>query len=178
MPILLAVSPLAAMRSAPTTTSWTRPSFITWAAMLSQISVTSMPRLLQLPGGQPGALEQRPGLVGEDAEAPALLGGGEDDGQGRAVVGRRQAAGVAVRQDALRRRGSGRRRPRPIARHIAAVFLVDGLRLVEQPSRQLGRRQSRAACDAPLHAVQRPEQVDGRRPAGAQVVGDLVEPLA
>ena len=77
MPILLAVSPLAAMRSAPTITSWTPPSFITWAAMLSQMSVTAMP-LLQLPGGQPRPLQQRPGLVGEDWKRSALLGGGEN----------------------------------------------------------------------------------------------------
>ena len=99
--------------------------------MLSQISVTSMPRCLQLPGGQPRPLEQRPGLVGEDVEAPPLLGRGEHDGQGRAVIGRRQAAGVAVRQHALAFADQAAPAA-PMARHMRAIFLLDRPRLVEQ----------------------------------------------
>ena len=60
--------------------------------------------VLQFPGGEPGTLEQRPGLVGEDVDRLALLVGREDHGERRAVVGRGQAAGVAVGQDAVARR--------------------------------------------------------------------------
>ena len=43
VPILLAKSPLAAMRSAPTTTAWILPARIRLAAMLSQMTVVGMP---------------------------------------------------------------------------------------------------------------------------------------
>lgn len=46
VPILLAASPFAAIRSQPTSTACTRPSLITSEAMLSQISVTSIPALI------------------------------------------------------------------------------------------------------------------------------------
>jgi len=45
VPILLAVSPLAAMRSAPTMTLSTRPFRISSAQALSQATVTSTPYL-------------------------------------------------------------------------------------------------------------------------------------
>jgi len=43
VPILFAVSPLAATRSHPTNTAFTQPFFITIADILSQISVVSTP---------------------------------------------------------------------------------------------------------------------------------------
>ena len=46
VPILLAMSPLAATRSQPTKTASIQPFFMTVDAMLSQMRVTSMPAAL------------------------------------------------------------------------------------------------------------------------------------
>ena len=100
--------------------------------MLSQIRVTGDAPPLQLPGGQPRPLEQRPGLVGEDADGLALLVGGEDHGQGRAVVGGGQAAGVAVGQDPLPRLDQAGAVAADRAAH-RPVFLVDRVGLGQQP---------------------------------------------
>jgi hypothetical protein len=73
------------------------------AAMLSQISVDVDAGHGQLPGGQPGALQQRAGLVDEHAKRNA---GGVAHVQGRggrAEFGDRERAGVAVRQHAATR---------------------------------------------------------------------------
>ena len=43
VPILLQASPLAATRSQPTNTALTQPFFMTWEAMLSQMTVVSTP---------------------------------------------------------------------------------------------------------------------------------------
>src|SRR6267378_2966745 len=51
VPILLATSPLAAMRSAPTMTTSTSPRLIRWPAMLSVISVHGMPSCTHSQGG-------------------------------------------------------------------------------------------------------------------------------
>ena len=99
---------------------------------------------LQLPGGQPGPLEQRPGLVGEDVERLALLVGGEDHGQGRAVVGRGQAAGVAVGQDPLPRREQLGAVAADRAAH-GPVLLGDRVGLGQQPVEQRGRGRSASA---------------------------------
>ena len=57
------------------------------------------PCLLELPGGQPGALEIRPGLVDVDVDLPARLNGGLDDTQRRPELAAGQRTGVAVGQD-------------------------------------------------------------------------------
>ena len=133
---------------------------------------------LQLPGREPGALEQRPGLVGEDAERDALLVGGEDDRQGRAVIGRGQAAGVAVGQDAL----AGLDQLRAVAADRPAhrpVLVVDPAGLVEQPLQQLRPAGCQPGRDRNgVHAVQRPEQVHRGRPAGAEGCGRRAERIA
>ena len=100
VPILLAVSPLAAMRSAPVMTASMRPSRITWAAAESQMSVASMPCCSQLPHGEPCALQQRAGFVGPHVRALAAAGQLEDHGERGAVAAGGQRAGVAMREDA------------------------------------------------------------------------------
>ncbi len=57
--------------------------------------------LVQFPSGESRSLKERPSFIGKDPKAPASLGGGEENGQGGAVVGRGQSAGVAVGQDAV-----------------------------------------------------------------------------
>ena len=130
------------------------PSLITWAAMLSQMSVTSMPSLQQLPRRQPRALEKRARLVGEDGDALALLHRGADDAERRAVARRGQRTGVAVREHA------------PAVRHdlgaetahgpaAGDVFVVNQARLALEPARDLLGRLPRlrrlartpASCD-------------------------------
>ena len=54
----------------------------------------------EFPGRQPRALQERPRLVGEHLPHLALLRGGANDAERRAVPGGRERAGVAVRQNA------------------------------------------------------------------------------
>ena len=60
-----------------------------------------MPAPLQFPSGEPGALQQRPRFVGIHVQPLARLLGGEEHGQRRAIIGRGQSAGVAMREHAL-----------------------------------------------------------------------------
>ena len=108
---------------------------------------------LELPGGQPGTLEQRPGLVGKDMHGRALLMGGEDHGEGGAVIGGCQAAGVAVRQNAVPRPDQRCPEPADCAAH-RAVFLVDVPGLRRAAFRGAARPSSRSIRgQAALHAV-------------------------
>ena len=73
----------------------------------------------QLPRGQPGPLQERTRLVGEDRDALALLDRGADHAERRAVAGGGQRAGVAVGQHA---RAVGHHRgaeARPCVRQLA-----------------------------------------------------------
>ena len=73
MPILFAVSPFAAMRSAPVITQSTSPAAISEAAAESAITACGIDARLELPGGEPRALQERPRLVDPDVrEQPAL----------------------------------------------------------------------------------------------------------
>ena len=68
------------------------------AAAESAITACGMPSCLELPGRQARALEQRPRLVDPDVFEKALLPGGAQRADRRAVPAGRQAAGVAVCQ--------------------------------------------------------------------------------
>ena len=79
------------------------------------------------------------------AKRPALLGGGEHHGQGGAVIRGGQAAGVAMRQDALAfadQLGPG---PADRPAHLA-ILLLDGQGFVEQQIQPI-RRACRARSD-------------------------------
>ena len=146
--------------------------------MLSQIRVTGMPRRCSSQ-----AVSRAPWSSGRVSSAKtwsglALLVGGEDDGQGGAVVGRGQAAGVAVGQDPL---------PRPDQRGAEAadgpahrpVLVGDRAGLGEQPVEQLAGRSARVRpSTAAVDPVEGPEEVDGGRPAGAEVGGRLADGTA
>jgi hypothetical protein len=124
----------------------------------------------QLPRREPRALEHRPRLVHPDEGLPSRLDGASHDAERGAVAGRREPAGVAVRED-----------PRPDRDQLRAVgaqapvrrdvLLEDGLRLADQPGAELGRRQRGVALRVPPHPVERPEQVHGGRP-GLREPGD------
>ena len=104
---------------------------------------------LELPGGQPRALEQRPRLVDPDVREQAVLPRGAQRADRGAVAAGREPARVAVRQRA-RPRAEERSRVR---RHPAAaldLFLV-------QRARPLGARVA-------AHLLERPDEVHGRRP--------------
>ena len=93
--------------------------------------------LLQLPGGQPGALQERTGLVGEHVNRRVALEHRADDAERRAVTGRRQSPGVAVGEDA---RSLGEERRRVLAHGDAhGHVLVENL-LGAQPSAGCGSR--------------------------------------
>ena len=70
-----------------------------WPAMLSVISGHGDAVLLQLPGGEPGALQAGAGLVGEHVRVACPARGGADDAERGAVAGGRERAGVAVGED-------------------------------------------------------------------------------
>ena len=114
---------------------------------------------LELPGGQPRALQERPRLVDPDVLDQTLLPRRAQRADGGAVAAGREPARVAVRQR-TRSRAEQRRRVR---RHPAAardLFLVQ--------------------CACPLgggisaHLLERPDEVHGRRPRlGEHAVGRI-----
>ena len=78
---------------------------------------------LELPGGEPRALEQRPRLVDEHVLEQAALPGGAERADGRAVAAGREPAGVAVgeRARAGREQLGGVRGHAPAALDLLAV---------------------------------------------------------
>ena len=107
-------------------------------------------QLAELPCRQPCALEQRARLVDPHVLDTALLVGRAHGPERRAVAARRETAGVAVRESATSRVDQLRRveRHAPAALDLVAVDLT----------RPLGRIVGRA------HLLERPGEVDGRRP--------------
>ncbi len=133
------------------------------------------PPLLQFPHGQASALEEGPRFVDVDLQVLARLLGRKQDGQSRPGTGGGQAPGVAVRQYAA---AVGQQRGAVTAKGLTdvVVFLMQGPRV-----RQEGRPQGyRPLAPMPLgHRLQpleRPKQIHGRRAAGRQPSGDLLQP--
>ena len=134
---------------------------------------------LELPGGEPGALEPGPRLVDPHGDVRVAGRGRTDHAERRAVAGRREGAGVAVREDAvagLEQRGA----VLADAQAAVDVVVVDGLRLLQQHRGHGRRRGGRAAAGerrlpGSPHLVQRPAQVDGGGPRGQQAARGLLE---
>ena len=128
--------------------------------MLSQMSVHIDAVLLQFPGGQPSALQERPGLVGENVEALARLGGGIQNGQGGAGSGGGQAAGVAVRQHAA------------VFGTKFGAMPADGSahRLIVGVDPAGGQRSISVDGIAAAHFIECPKEIDRRRATRAQIV--------
>ena len=170
VPTLLAVSPLAATRSAPTRMTSTSPRAIRCPAATSGSSVCGHAGLGQLPGGQPGALQVRPRLVDPDVERAPGVVGRLDDPEGGPVLAAGQRPGVAVGQDA----------DRPVARAAAGPSspnagqpAVVGRRLEDDRvglgAHRVGDGPAVVGQLADLlvaghHPLDRPAQVDRRRP--------------
>ena len=115
MPILLATSPLAAIRSAPTMTASTSPLGEQRAGHRVGDDGVGDPEPTELPRGEPRTLEQRPSLVDPDVHVLVRLRCGPDHTQRGAVPNGGQRPGVAVRQHTRAvgdQRGTERRRAR------------------------------------------------------------------
>src|SRR5450756_2185049 len=127
----------------------------------------------ELPGREPGALQPGARLVDEDRDAAVPGEGRADDAQGGAVAGRRQGAGVAVREDGV----AGLEERGPVLADAQAaldVVFEDRLRAGEQQGRAGGRRLVARSPDEP-HLVHGPAQVDGGGPRGQQAARGLLE---
>ncbi len=162
---MLAVSPLAAMRSAPTMTAWILPWRMRRAGHVVAEDGGGDVVVQQLPGGEAGALEVGAGLVGEDVDLVAALDGGADDAEGGAVAAGGEGAGVAVGEDGafLREEGCA------VRSHGLAggdVLVVHLLGFLDEGGLDLGDRRACGGERVVLvaHALDGPEEVDGGGP--------------
>ena len=108
---------------------------------------------LELPRRQPRTLEQRPRLVDPDVREQIALPRGEQGADSAAVPAGREAARVAVRQRARARA----EQPGGVGGHAPAALDLVGV----DRARVLGRRIA-------AHLVERPAEIDRRRPRLAQ----------
>ena len=117
----------------------------------------------ELPRGQPRSLEERPGLGGEHPDRLSGLDGGADDTEGGAVARRSRARRRCSGSD----RALAREQLRPVAADAPAGLEVlggDRVGLRDQGVLDRLRRPGGAPLEAPLHALERGEEVDRRRP--------------
>ena len=162
MPILFAVSPFAAIRSAPVTTQSTSPAAISDAAAESAITACGMPAVSSSHAVSRAPLQQRPRLVDPNVLEQAALARGDQRADRAAVAAGRETAGVAVRE----RTRAGVEERRRVRRHRAAALDLVAVELSRGLVRRLG-----------VHLVERPAEVDGGRPRPPQdVVGGLADP--
>ncbi len=129
---------------------------------------------LELPRRQARALEIRPRFAAVDADALVGFDGGAHDAERGAVSGRREGAGIAVRED--RRAVLDERRAVRAEGAIGGdVLVVDGAGLALQHQPQ-GLDVARVVLrvDAP-HALDGPEEIHGRRSGCREGAADLVE---
>ena len=110
-------------------------------------------RCLELPRRQARALKQRPRLVDPDVREQSALERGDERANGGAITARREPARVAVRERAR----PGREQVGRVRRHLPAPLDLGDV----DRARVLPRRIA-------AHLVERPSEVDGRRPRGAQ----------
>ena len=128
----------------------------------------------QLPGRKPRALQERPGFVGVDVNLLALLDRRADHAQRRAVPGRSQRAGIAVRKHSA----FARHQRCAVASHGLVggdIFGVHALRFFDEVLLDLRDGTNAHALELLLHAADGPEQIDRRRPSLADYVAGLVE---
>ena len=150
VPILFAVSPFAAMRSAPVTTTSTSPARHQRRGRAVHDHRVRDPERLELPRGQPRALEQRARLVDPDVRDAAPL---------RTPRGSHRRR-CRSRPSRARRRCSASARARPAGTSSAACAPICRQRSTSSSwmrSRALARR-------VVAHLVERPAEVDRRRP--------------
>ena len=145
---MFATSPLAAMRSAPTTTRSTRPRAISAPCARVGHEPVRDGGPAELPGGEPGALEQGPGLAHPDLARRSCSHAGASTPAAVPKPAGGQRAGVAVRERAVAARRIARRpalrggaRPRRASRAQRSRRA--------RPAPPPGRRPSRAPRRAP-----------------------------
>ena len=129
--------------------------------------------LHQLPRGKPRALQEWARFVGKNPNRLPLLLRHVDRRKRGAVLGGREAAGVAVREN----REPVLQERRPVAADRAAhcgILVADLHSLFREDPLELARLVVHRRGGNLLHALQRPEKVDRRRPRLRQVVGRLV----
>ncbi len=166
MPILLAVSPLAAMRSAPTMTALA-PALLHHERrhrVGDERRVDA--RRGQFPRSDAGALEERTRFAGDGAEGDAFLAGDEKRRERRPVAARRHAPRVADRHHRVSV-GEERERVPPDG---APGGLIGGEHRVGGGAEVAaeGGTLVRTGVDGGGHAVERPEEIDGGRARRAQ----------
>ena len=152
VPILFAVSPLRAMRSAPTTTASTFFRCIVTAAALSVMSVHGTPASRSSNIVSRAPCEQRARLVDVHVQRLAGAMGRDDRRQRRALAAGRDRARVAVRHHVAFARQHFRTEASDARVHVA-LFGMDRARFGEVVA--VGARQ---------HAIDRVRQVDRGRP--------------
>ena len=174
---MLAVSPLAAMRSAPTTTAAISPRERKCPAMLSVMSSTGIPsrassqavRRAPWRKGRVSSARTRIALPGLDRAA--------DDAERRAVAGRGERARVAVREHGRPGREQlGAEAPDAPAR--GDVLGRDRVGFGDEGGLDRFRGLAAARGEAARHPVERREEVHGRRarrgeqaPRGLEALG-------
>ena len=126
--------------------------------------------LHQFPCRQARALQEGTRLIGEDVDVLPCFVCAEHDGQRRAIIGCRQAASVAMRQNrvvffqqrhAVLADGATHR----------PIFLNDFLCFSEEPCFERGYFKVAVLRRRAVYSVKCPEQVNGCRARGCQIVG-------
>ncbi len=130
--------------------------------------------LLEFPHSQPRALQQRTRLVGVDVDMLARGNGGPNDAERRPVSGSGERSRVAMRQDGL----AVRHQNCAVAADGLAdgdVFPLDLLCFGDQRLADCCERLGPDFGELALHAVDRPEEVDGGGTRRGQGPADLLE---
>ena len=112
---MFAVSPFAAIRSAPVRTQSTSPVAMSDAAAPSTMTAERDAERLELPCREAGSLQQRPRLVHPHVLDEALFPRRTNGSERRSVAARREASRVAVREYAGAVSRRARRRGAPSA---------------------------------------------------------------
>ena len=131
----------------------------------------------ELPRGEAGALQERPRFIGVDMDLVALLDGGADDAERRAVATGGQGAGIAVGEDAA---GAGQQCC-SMGTHAAAggnVFVVHAQGFSDERGSdavRCGSGSSGLLGEAALHALDGPEEIDGGGAGGGEGAAHRLE---
>jgi len=105
--------------------------------MESAISVTGIFSCCSSPGGQPGALQQRPCFIGEDLKSRAAAVRFVHERQGGSIAAGGEVPGVAVRQHTIARVNQRRAVPAHGQAH-RGIFGVNRPGLNQHARRNLG----------------------------------------
>ena len=122
---------------------------------------------LKFPGCQTGTLQQRPGLIGEDAKLHALFRGQQNGTKSRTVTGRGDGAGIAVGKDTVPVMEQGEAVPGDGPAH-GDILLQDLLRFQIQMIPEILRSQSGTGLGSIQHPLNGPGKIHRRGAGGGQ----------